>query len=186
MNNIFSKLTFATAITLSTGNALAASTGTITFEGLLTDSTCNVDIGGGGADATITLPTVSITELATPGEVTGRTAFTMNLSGCTAAAGGPNTVAAFFQPGPNVNLATGRLINNGGTAGSNVSLQLLDAVANSYNVINVGSTEQVDEAGYVDVASGTAVLPYAVEYYAEAATTPGTVTSSVVYNLMYK
>ncbi|MGF6197865.1 type 1 fimbria pilin, partial [Serratia sp. 2723] len=33
-------------------SAQAASTGTITFNGLLTDSTCDVDIEGQGADAT--------------------------------------------------------------------------------------------------------------------------------------
>ncbi|EPF6317825.1 fimbrial protein [Enterobacter cloacae] len=186
MKKLFKSMAAITFMAAVTAPAYSASTGTITFEGLLTDTTCDVDIGGSGPSATVTLPTVSINELTAPGQVTGRTVFNMNLSGCTVATGGPSTVATYFQPGPNVNLSTGRLINNGGTAGNNVSLQLLDAVSNTYNVINVGSTDQVDDAAYIDISGGTATLPYAVEYYAENATTPGTVTSSVVYNLMYK
>lgn len=44
---------------LVSGPAFAAGTGTISFSGLITGSTCNVDVGGPGADATVVLPTVS-------------------------------------------------------------------------------------------------------------------------------
>ncbi len=167
-------------------NAMAASTGTITFNGKLTDTTCNVNIEGQGADATVTLPTVSVSELTAAGNTTGRTAFRMALSGCTiGTVGQQSTVSAFFQPGDTVDLSTGRLKNVSGDA-TNVDLELLDA-SNSYAVINVGNTAQVNDMAYVDIATdGTATLPYAVEYYANGKTTAGTVTSSVVYNLQYK
>ena len=142
---------------LAAFSAQAASTGTITFNGELTDTTCEVDINGQGSDATVILPTV----------------------------GGHSKVAAFFQPGNTVDLSTGRLKNVGGSA-TNVDLRLLDA-SNSYAPINIGNTDQVDGMAYVDInTDGTALLPYAVEYFANAQTTPGTVTSSVIYNLQYK
>ncbi|KNE87557.1 hypothetical protein PSTG_19058, partial [Puccinia striiformis f. sp. tritici PST-78] len=43
--------------------ANSASTGTITFNGLITDNTCNVDVNGQGSDAIVTLPTVSANQL---------------------------------------------------------------------------------------------------------------------------
>ena len=164
----------------------AASTGTITFNGELTDTTCEVDIDGQGSDATVILPTVGVNQLTASGDTTGRTSFNMNISNCVInTKDGHSKVAAFFQPGNTVDLSTGRLKNVGGSA-TNVDLRLLDA-SNSYAPINVGNTDQVNSMTYVDInADGTALLPYAVEYYANAQTTPGTVTSSVVYNLQYK
>jgi P pilus assembly protein, pilin FimA len=174
------------ALGMGISAANAASTGTITFNGELTDTTCDVSINGQGVDATVTLPTVSINQLVEPGDTTGRTSFNMNLSDCVIGTeGGHSKVAAFFQPGDTVDLSTGRLKNVGGDA-TNVDLQLLDA-SGSYSVINVGNTDQVNDMTYVDIEDdGTALLPYAVEYYANEQTTAGTVTSSVVYNLQYK
>ena len=42
----------------SAGLAQAASTGTITFNGELTATTCDVIVDGEAADATVTLPTI--------------------------------------------------------------------------------------------------------------------------------
>ncbi|HBM3280037.1 TPA: type 1 fimbrial protein [Klebsiella oxytoca] len=173
-------------LSATTLSAQAASTGTITFNGELTDTTCEVDINGQGSDATIVLPTVGVNQLTAAGDTTGRTSFNMNVSDCVIGTqGGHSKVSAFFQPGNTVDLSTGRLKNVGGSA-TNVDLRLLDA-SNSFAPINVGNTDQVNGMAYVDIqADGTAFLPYAVEYYANAQTTPGTVTSSVVYNLQYK
>lgn len=171
---------------LAAFSAQAASTGTITFNGELTDTTCEVDINGQGSDATVILPTVGVNQLTASGDTTGRTSFNMNISDCVIGTeGGHSKVAAFFQPGNTVDLSTGRLKNVGGSA-TNVDLRLLDA-SNSYAPINIGNTDQVYGMAYVDInTDGTALLPYAVEYFANAQTTPGTVTSSVIYNLQYK
>ena len=179
-------LSLVTILGLAAVSAQAASTGTITFNGELTDTTCEVDINGQGSDATIVLPTVGVNQLTASGDTTGRTSFNMNVSDCVIGTeGGHSKVSAFFQSGNTVDLSTGRLKNVGGSA-TNVDLRLLDA-SNSFAPINVGNTDQVSGTSYVDIqADGTAFLPYAVEYYANAQTTPGTVTSSVVYNLQYK
>ncbi|MCS2169597.1 type 1 fimbrial protein [Scandinavium sp. TWS1a] len=189
MKNSFALLTTASAILLGASvSADAASTGTITFNGELTDSTCEVTVDGQGADATVTLPTVSINELTSSGQVTGRTAFNLQLSDCVVGtSGGQSKVSAFFQTGATVDQNSGRLLNTATTGATLVDLQLLDG-SNSDSVINVGSTDQVSDMTYVDIdqTAGTATLPYAVEYYANGQTTPGVVASSVVYNLQYK
>ncbi|WP_241613712.1 fimbrial protein [Rosenbergiella epipactidis] len=163
--------------------AHAASTGTIKFQGQLTDSTCDVDIEGQGPDATIVLPTVSTNLLTQTGNTTGKTGFNMSLSNCTVNAAGPSTVSAFFQTGATVDQSTGRLKSTG--EAQNVTLQLLDG-SKGLTPIKVGSSSQVNDTAYVDMKSGSATLPYAVQYYAESATTAGSVASSVVYNLQYK
>lgn len=167
--------------------ANAASTGTITFNGELTDSTCNVVIDGQASDATVTLPTVSISDLPSSGKTSGRTAFNLQLSDCVVGTNaGQSKVSAFFQTGATVDQSTGRLKNTLTDGATLVDLQLLDA-SNNYAPINVGSTNQVSDMAYVDIdANGSATLPYAVEYYANGQTTPGLVASSVVYNLQYK
>lgn len=160
----------------------AASTGTITFNGLLTATTCDVTVAGQGADATVVLPTIGTNQLISATQTAGRTGFNMALKNC---AGTLKTASAYFEAGSSVDVTTGRLHNMTGTA-TNVDLQLRDATSASQAVIQAGNTNQINNTSYVDVTSGSATLPYAVEYYANGATTAGTVVSSVVYSLQYK
>jgi major type 1 subunit fimbrin (pilin) len=166
----------------SVGLAQAASTGTITFNGELTANTCQVVVDGQDADATVILPTVGISQLNAASQTAGETTFVMALNNCS---GTLQTASAFFEAGASVDSVTGRLKNLTGTA-SNVSLQLLDASSASQAVIQAGSANQVTNTTYKDVASGSATLPYAVRYYAEGATTAGTVISNVVYSIQYQ
>lgn len=166
----------------SMGMAQAASTGTITFNGELTATTCDVSVDNQAADATITLPTVGTNQLAAAGATAGNTGFSMALSKC---AGTLKTASAFFEPGSSVDLVTGRLKNMTGTA-TNVGLQLRDGSSASQAVIKAGNASQVTNTSYVDISTGSANLPYAVEYYANGATTAGTVVSNVVYSIQYK
>lgn len=168
----------------SAGLTQAASTGTITFNGELTATTCDVIVDGQAADATVTLPTIGTNQLTAATQTAGRTGFNMALSNC---AGTLKTVSAFFEAGSSVDLVTGHLKNMGGTA-SNVSLQLRDGSSSTQAVIEAGNQNQRLNTIYVpyDLTAGTANLPYAVEYYADGATTPGTVLSNVVYSIQYK
>ncbi len=168
------------------GTAQAASTGTITFEGELTATSCDVNVDGQGSDATITLPTMGINQLDAAGKTAGRTNFVMDLTNC---AGTLKTVAAYFEAGASVDPVTGRLKNApGADNATKVRLQLRDGSSTSYDVIKAGDASQSTKTTFVtyDATEGTATLPYAVEYYAEDATTAGKVNSSVVYSLMYK
>lgn len=181
-------LSLIAVLGLSAVSAQAASTGTITFNGELTDTTCDVTLDGQGADATYSLPTAPVSDLAVAGAVSSKTNFNMSLSKCTVGTvNGKSTVAAFFQAGSTVDASTGRLKNTTATGAKLVDLQLLDG-SNDYAPINVGSADQVTKTKFVAINStdGTAILPYGVQYYASGKTTAGVVTSSVVYNLQYK
>lgn len=167
------------------GQVQAASTGTINFQGLLTANTCDVTVDGQAADATITLPTIGVAQLSSPTNTAGETGFAMELENCSGTLTG---ASAFFESGPSVEMTTGRLKNlsTGAGSASNVSLQLLDGSSASNSVIKVGNTAQTTDTTFVDVSAGSAVLPYSVRYYAEAAAGAGTVTSNVVYSIQYQ
>ncbi|UBM24729.1 type 1 fimbrial protein [Pseudomonas sp. p1(2021b)] len=163
-----------------------ASDGTISFTGNILDNTCTVTIGSGAsADATVTLPDISLQALGT-GNTGGAIGFVMNLSSCTGTT--KNSVAAFFEDGPNVDYSTGRLVNTATTDASNVELELFDM--NSDKVIKVGDlASQIADNHFATYAAspGTATLRYGVRYHAPGVTvTKGAVTSSVTYSLMYK
>ncbi|MEZ8785362.1 fimbrial protein [Vibrio splendidus] len=167
-------------------NSAQASQGTITFNGLVTASTCTVSVDGQGDDSTITLPTVDAKTLANAADTAGRTAFSIELSDCTMSTSPADTqVSTFFEAGPTVDLATGRL-NSSGVA-TNVQLQILDGDSTA---INVGDSSQIADNDYQTIAgtsgTGTATLNYGVEYYATGQSTAGTVISSVVYSMQYK
>ncbi|WP_337265082.1 MULTISPECIES: fimbrial protein [unclassified Serratia (in: enterobacteria)] len=179
------KLAIAASLTLvlgSVGMAQAASTGIITFNGELTATTCDVIVDGQAADATVTLPTIGTNQLTAATQTAGRTGFTMALSNC---AGTLKTASAFFEEGASVDQATGHLKNMTGTA-TKVSLQLRDASTAAQAPIQVGNSNQTLNTSYIDISSGNATLPYAVEYYADGQTTAGTVVSNVVYSIQYK
>ncbi|EOX4902160.1 fimbrial protein [Vibrio alginolyticus] len=171
------------AVSLSFFNygALAATNGTITFVGEVTDTTCDISVGGGASDSTITLPTVSSANLSNVGETAGRVEFDVSLSNCSDAAS--KSAYAFFESGANVDSSTGRLVNTGNA--TNVDLQILD-VANSYAPIKVGNTAQNSESVASAITDNSSTLKYAVEYYATGVATAGTVNSSVTYTISYK
>lgn len=162
--------------------AQAASTGTITFNGELTATTCEVMVDGQKADALVTLPTIGTNQLKEAGNTAGQTGFNMALSNC---AGTLKTASAYFESGSSVDLVTGRLKNMTGSA-TNVSLQLRDASSASQNIIMAGNSNQTEDTTYISMASGSANLPYSVEYYAEGETEAGTVASNVIYSIQYK
>lgn len=176
------KLTIAASLIAvfgTVGMAQAASTGTITFNGELTANTCDVTIDGQPTDATVILPTVSTGTLPDTGRTAGDTRFMMELTNCSTT----ENVSAFFQAGASVD-SNGRLINSG--TATQVSLQLLDGSSAGLDVINIGSQDQVANTVYKATSGGAASLPYTVRYYAEGATTAGTVVSNVVYSIQYQ
>ena len=174
-------LTLFAVLGATVSSANAASTGTITFNGQLTATTCDAVVDAQGADATIILPNVGINQLTTTGQTAGRTGFNIALTNCQ---GTLQSASAFFEAGPTVDLPSGHLLNKGGSA-TGVSLQLRDESSTGGDVIAVGNGNQSGKTTYVAFSSGTANLPYSVEYFADAVTTAGTVISQVVYSIQY-
>ncbi|WP_339524040.1 fimbrial protein [Pseudomonas sp. EL_65y_Pfl2_R96] len=160
-----------------------AADGTINFNGELVNQTCTIAVDGvvTPAVATVTLPTISTSLLTTAGQAEGRTGFNIQLTDCVGAA---TTAAAFFNSGSTVDPVSGNLNNMTGTA-TNVQLQLVDAQGDT--IIKAGNTNQKTQTTRNTIdGTGSANMPYAVQYFATGATTPGTVVSSVTYNVDYQ
>ncbi|WP_334043053.1 fimbrial protein [Burkholderia ambifaria] len=175
-------------------NTAHASDGTINFTGSIVASTCKIN--GGNNDLTVALPRASANQLTAVGATAGRTPFTLTLSGCaTDQKVGENAVPApvkkvsiAFEPGPNVDLATGRLKLTGTDAASGVQIAILN---DKYEPIKVGAESSAQGAQTVDIdtaagGTGTATLQFAAQYVATSATvTGGSANSSVTYSLVY-
>ncbi len=82
MKNSAIALTLFAVLGATVSSANAASTGTITFNGELTATTCDAVVDNQAADATVVLPTVGINQLVNPGETAGIQAFNIALTNC--------------------------------------------------------------------------------------------------------
>ncbi|MEY1663072.1 fimbrial protein [Isoalcanivorax beigongshangi] len=166
---------------LGSGVAMAAD-GTITFNGKITDQTCDI-VTPGGKDFTVTLPTVSTGTLSAAGAVAGRTPFAINLENCS-----KGKVATYFEPGPTVDFETGRLLNQASAGATNVQIQLLGSNNNPLPVLAATSNGAQTNSQWVDVANDgeAADLNYYAEYYATDAAGAGDVTTSVQYTIIYQ
>ncbi|MBL5902964.1 fimbrial protein [Serratia fonticola] len=160
------------------GSALAAD-GTITINGTITDTTCDISVNNQSKDATVTLPTISISALPTVGATAGATPFSIALTNCAGAT--LNTASTFFEAGAYVEQSTGRLNNSASGTATNVQVQLLNANLGS---IMAGSAHSQGDV-VVDISSGGGVMNYFAQYYANGTVTPGTVNTQVDYTIIY-
>ncbi|KVD47577.1 fimbrial protein [Burkholderia sp. ABCPW 11] len=175
-------------------NAAHASDGTINFTGAVVASTCKIN--GGTNDLTVPLPKVSTNQLSAAGATAGSTPFTLSLSGCTTdKKDAANTVipapvkkvSVAFEPGANVNLATGRLKPTGADAAGNVEIGILN---DKYQPIKIGAESSTQGVQIVDIdtaegGTGTATLQFAAQYVATGEVTGGSANSFVTYSLTY-
>ncbi|MBU9163746.1 fimbrial protein [Burkholderia multivorans] len=180
----------AAVLVLATMSAAHASDGTINFTGSVVASTCKIS-NKDGSNLTIPLPQVATSQLAAAGSTAGRTPFAMSLSGCTSpvdkdgkpVAGVPAKVAVVFEPGPNVNLTTGRLKPTGTDAAANVEVGIQ---SDSYSDIKIGASGADQGSQAVAIGTdGNATLQYFAQYYATGASTAGSVNTSVTYSVVY-
>lgn len=169
--------------------ASADDQGTLTFNGMISDNTCDVAVNGGTADATIKLPTVSANTLAAQGDTTGRVFVRMDLSNCglVSVPGDDPTateVYAFWQASPDINL-NGRLLNTdtGAGAATNVEIQMLN---DSMAAIDLAKADGAQNTSIAQItAANTAELVHYAQYFATGASTPGTVASKLEYVISY-
>jgi major type 1 subunit fimbrin (pilin) len=165
------------ALIASSQFAMAAN-GTITINGMVTSSTCDISSSGGGKDFTVTLPTVATSALAAAGQTAGRTPFSIMLANCTPGAGNVHT---FFEPGATTDASTGNLVVAGGGA-ANVQIGLLNS---DLTPIKAGFDDASQNSHIVALNSGSAELPYYAEYHATGAATAGPAVTSVMYTISY-
>jgi major type 1 subunit fimbrin (pilin) len=177
-----------------------ASDGTITFTGAVTASTCTVSVNGNVANATVALPTVSTAALNNTSTKTtaAGTFFNMAVTGCTAVADlgsgtphAPSTVQIYIEAGPNVDEATGGLINT--VAGSNVEVNLYNASGSTIVNTQIMPGTNTNQPTPLTIAGSTGVLTQTEWFYAGYSTagaaapaTAGAVNTSVTYSLIYQ
>ena len=160
--------------------AAFASDGTITFNGKITATTCQISGNGGGSSFDVNLDEVSSTALPTDKATAAPRGFTIALSNCTPASG---NAAVYFEPGATVDTTTGQLLNVNGTA-TNVELGLLNGDS---SVIKLGQNSDTQNVKWASISSGAATFQYYAQYVAKGgAATAGSVKSSVTYSVIYQ
>jgi major type 1 subunit fimbrin (pilin) len=174
-----------------------ASDGTITFTGAVTASTCTLSVNGSGTgNATVTLPTVDTSALSNTGIGTtaAGTFFSVALGTCTGLAdigspvpAAPTHVAIYFEAGPNVDEATGGLINTVTVAGSNVEVNLYNASGSTKVGTQIQPGTSTHLPAPLPIAGGVTQWFYAgySTAGAAAAATAGAVSTSITYSLVY-
>ncbi|EMI5490443.1 type 1 fimbrial protein [Providencia stuartii] len=157
----------------SVSASVMAADGTITFNGEITATTCDITSSNGGKDFTVTLPKVSTTALANAGDIAGVTQFDLILENCTSNV----AVAASFENTTNTDASNGNL--NPTTGPANVQIRLADSTGTQAKV-NGGA------AGQTNIVNGSATLPFQAFYFAKAPVVDaGIVTAQVNYTIVY-
>ncbi len=176
------KLLLAAAVVALAPMSAMAADGTITINGQVNSSTCQINGSTGPGNITVTLPTVTTHALAALNQTAGTKPFSIALTGCPTGPGN-TTATAYFEPGPNVDTATGYLKNNG--AATNVQVQLLNGDLDPIK-LNMPQASQNSKA--VTLTSGAGTLNYYAQYIATAAAgaTAGSVATSVTYTMLYQ
>ncbi|MFC5580589.1 fimbrial protein [Rhodanobacter terrae] len=152
----------------------ARADGTITFTGKVVANTCSFNVNSSGsANGTVALPVAFTSALAASGAVTGKTPFTIVVSGCDSKL---TSVQELFS-GSNL-MADGNLQNTAAT--NNVEVQLLNGTTNSPINLNTGANSPVGT-----LSGGGVTLNYAAQYYATGVSTSGLVNTSVTYTTSY-
>lgn len=182
----------AAAVALSLGSVAAASAqtangGTITFTGVVTDTTCTITGGsgtnGGRNNFIVALDAVPVTALPAAGAQAGPKDFNVVIGGpgqgsCT---DGKVASMAFLTSSPQVDPTTGTLKNALAGEATNTNIELLDG---SGNVINLASAANAVTSPAI--VNNMATIPFTAQYLAVGgAATPGLVSTSVVYAVEY-
>lgn len=159
--------------------ASAVEAGTITFNGKVTDETCQVTTGSAG-DFTVDLATANVNELSQAGATAVPSNFRIAVNQCSPTV--TNVRAQFLYDASLVDMSSGLLKNqlSGATAASNVGLQL-------YNTDDKSAIKPGDAgaAKTFTVQNSAAEMVYGVQYYATGKSTSGLVKSQVKYQLSY-
>lgn len=174
--------------------ASAATNGTVNFSGKLNDQTCQVVLNNGtSASGTVTLPTVPKERLPSKYSWTGKTGFTLKLSGCKASSTAFG-VLAYFPPTAYIEKMSNyysylKNLETGATAAQGVYLAISQVSGASEKMIKLG--EPVTDASYqyTTVAANTtsAILTYNVKYIRwDTEVTAGKVKGMAVYELAYQ
>lgn len=176
---------------LGTSDAFAAD-GRITFEGEVSDQTCQINGLDKNADLNVKLPKVNTSALTTDGDTAGLTSFTLKLTGCKSTTG---SVYPHFLFGESINPQTNRLKNESTGVGNarNVEIAVLNEDLSPVDLAKDAGEQNVLKAELSPVTSGQpatttgeATLKFFAQYVATGgAATAGRVNANVLYAMVY-
>lgn len=172
----FQKLFVAVAAVVGCSTAFAFD-GTITITGKVNDQTCQIKTGT--ENLSVRLPEVGKASLNAANKTAAATRFTIKLENCSP---GNGNVLAYFEPG---NTIVGSRLKNTSTnsAAANVEIQLLNNNMQPIDLSQNSASGQSSTSAPVNASEIS--LDYFAQYFATAAATPGEVTSSVNYTVVY-
>lgn len=166
-------------------NAASTGNGTITISGRITSASCTVSVNGGTNNATVTLPTVQTTDLATAGNATGYTAVSFKLTGCANGGDTVTQVRPYFEQGPTTDLTSGNLSNKtGATYATNVEV-MFSSTADTTGKLDLSKGPGAQGVTAATLASNPTFTYYAAYIANGGAATSGLVSTSVQYTLDY-
>lgn len=168
--------------TLSATGVFAAQPNSIRFEGEVSSQTCNISINDSTSAApVILLQTAKLSELATTGQYSTPTKFSIKLTGCTDPGNTDQNVKIHFASG-NVD-ANGYLKNIAtSSAATNVAVQLLDPADTA---INLSSGDAYADAFTLHKGETGGEAQFTARYVATGTATAGKVEASVQYAISY-
>ncbi|WP_349999392.1 fimbrial protein [Stenotrophomonas lacuserhaii] len=177
------KLAIALSAALAIGAAFSASaqSGTITFNGQITATTCDITWPGSGGtakDPIVTLPTMPTTALANDGDTAGRQDVSLVIGGsdaqCTS-----GRAAIELNPNYDAKQSNGYL-NNVATNDAATEVQVALRDANNAPIL----LDKPWRSAVIDLST-TKQIDFAAEYRATGAATAGNVNASVGYTIDY-
>ncbi|OAE12403.1 fimbrial protein [Pseudomonas simiae] len=183
------KTRLAAALLAATGVAtlpVFGADGTISLTGEITGTTCSISGGSGSAAGTssnfaVALGKVQASALKTKGQTAGTTPFFVRVGACPK----DTAVAVLFESSsPTINPATGNLKNQAPATpkpASLVEVQIVDGTTHRPMDLRLAlhsSPAKVPESGEVS-------LPFAAQYLATGAATPGPVSTQVLYSITF-
>ncbi|OON40188.1 fimbrial protein [Izhakiella australiensis] len=143
----------------------------VSFTGIYRDDTCRISINNGGSDETVTLPTLSTSNLQSNGDEAGSQQFNITLKSCPAS---QRIDLHFVSAGSAIDSSTGNLVNSSESGMSRgVQIRIRDESARQMFIDDHSSFQS-----YVIPSGGNDVTHYySASYYAKGS---GVVTSGGV------
>jgi major type 1 subunit fimbrin (pilin) len=167
---------------LSASSVFAAQQNLIRFKGSVSAQTCNISVNDSTSAApVILLQAAKVSDLASAGNTSTPTNFSMKLTGCADPGTAGQDIQVHFVSN-NVD-ASGNLKNiSTDSPANNVSIQLLDT---DNKVIDLSTREAFAKAFKLNSGETSGEAQYTAQYIATGAATAGNVEASVQYSINY-
>ena len=173
-----SKMLLSLTTLVVAGSALANTSGSVQFNGMVVAGTCS--IAAGDVTKSVLLPGVPNSALSNSGDEAGPVPFSLKLESCSVG----DIAYAHFSPTVNAANLDGTHVKNTGTA-TNVVLALYEK--NGTTAIDLSQASAGESISGSAMGPGDDVsLDYVVKYHANGLVGAGSVQGQLMYDIVYK